>query len=88
MIVKRIRPAGRTKRTGELFIGEHEYQNAIGGDSVQFRMSELTFRADGIANSTARPAAAFLGAAVAYVVLALPSGWLIGAIERKVAIRR
>jgi quercetin dioxygenase-like cupin family protein len=44
VIVKRVRPTGRTKRTGDLFIGEHEYQNAIGSDSAQFRMSELTFR--------------------------------------------
>src|SRR6266851_2842960 len=44
MIVKHVRPAGRAKRTGDLFIGEHEYQNAIGGESGQFRMSELTFR--------------------------------------------
>ena len=51
-------------------------------------VSELTFRADSLANSTARPAAAFLGAAVAYLVLALPSGWLISVIERRVAIKR
>ncbi len=44
MIIKRSGPAGRTKRTGDLFVGEHEYRNAVGAESAQFRMSELTFR--------------------------------------------
>ena len=44
MFIKRSSPAGRTKRTGDLFVGEHEYQNAVGGESAQFRISELTFR--------------------------------------------
>jgi len=44
VIIKHVRQAGRTKRTGDLFVGEHEYQNAVGGESSQFRMSELTFR--------------------------------------------
>ena len=51
-------------------------------------VKDLTFQADSLANSTARPAAIFLGAAVGYLVLALPSGWLIGRIERRVAIKR
>jgi glutamate transport system permease protein len=51
-------------------------------------VSELTFQADKLANATARPAAVFVGAAVAYLVLALPSGWLIGIIEHRVAIKR
>ena len=44
MIIKRVRPAGRVRRSGDLFVGEHEYQNAVGTESAQFRMSELTFR--------------------------------------------
>jgi glutamate transport system permease protein len=51
-------------------------------------VKDLTFQADSVANATARPAIALLGAAVAYLVLALPSGWAIGWIERRTAIKR
>jgi len=44
MIVKRVDPTRRTSRTGELFIGAHDYQPIIGTESAQFRVSELTFR--------------------------------------------
>lgn len=49
---------------------------------------DLTRVADDLANKTARPIPAFLGAAVAYLLLALPAGLLVGVIERRVAIRR
>jgi len=51
-------------------------------------VAELAFVADGVANTTARPVPALLGAAVAYVALAVPAGWALGAVERRVAIRR
>ncbi|HEX3393551.1 MAG TPA: amino acid ABC transporter permease [Acidimicrobiales bacterium] len=39
-------------------------------------------------NADAPPIATLVGAAVAYLVLALPAGWGVGFIERRVAIRR
>lgn len=49
---------------------------------------ELTEVADRLNTETARPIPVFLGAAVAYLLLTLPSGWAVGAIERRVAIKR
>ncbi|MDQ4132056.1 MAG: amino acid ABC transporter permease [Actinomycetota bacterium] len=49
---------------------------------------DLTFMGDSVANATAQPVAAFLGAAVGYLLLALPSGWVVGVIERRTAIKR
>jgi len=51
-------------------------------------VKELVYRTDGLANDTARVIPVFLGAAVAYLVLTVPSGLVIGALERRVAIRR
>ncbi len=49
---------------------------------------DLTEVADRLNNATARPIAVFLGAAAAYLMLTLPSGFAFGWLERKVAIRR
>jgi His/Glu/Gln/Arg/opine family amino acid ABC transporter permease subunit len=49
---------------------------------------DITFRADSVATDTAQPIPAFLGAAVAYLILALPAGWAVGVIERRTAIKR
>ena len=49
---------------------------------------ELTEVADRLNTETARPIAVFLGAAIGYLILTLPSGWAFGFLERKVAIRR
>jgi glutamate transport system permease protein len=49
---------------------------------------DLSFLGTQLTNSTGRPIAVFLGAAFFYLVLALPSGWAIGWLERKVAVRR
>lgn len=49
---------------------------------------DLTEVADRLNTSTARPIAVFLGAAVAYLLLTIPSGAVIGVIERRVAIKR
>jgi glutamate transport system permease protein len=58
--------------------------------SIAYTISvvELTGMADRITTATAEPIAVFGAACVAYMILTLPSGYLIGAIERKVAIRR
>lgn len=58
------------------------------GIASAFLVIELTSVARSLSESTAQPIAASLGAAVAYLALALPTGWGIGALERKVAIRR
>jgi len=42
----------------------------------------------GLLNADAPPIATLVGAAVAYLVLALPAGWGVGFVERRVAIRR
>lgn len=49
---------------------------------------DLTEVADRLNNETARPVAVFLGAGVAYLLLTLPSGFLVGVLERRVAIKR
>ncbi|HSH60495.1 MAG TPA: amino acid ABC transporter permease [Acidimicrobiales bacterium] len=49
---------------------------------------DLTEVADRLNNETARPVAVFLGAGVAYLFLTLPSGFLVGVLERRVAIKR
>ncbi len=51
-------------------------------------VADLTGVADRLTNSTSQPVPVFLGAAVAYVVLALPTGWASGVLERRVAIKR
>jgi glutamate transport system permease protein len=51
-------------------------------------VQELTFQAERLAHETAQAIPIYLGAAVAYLLLALPSGWLVSVIERKVAIKR
>ena len=51
-------------------------------------VQELTFEANHLAHETARAIPVYLGAAIAYLLLALPSGWVVALIERKVAIKR
>jgi glutamate transport system permease protein len=49
---------------------------------------DLARVADDLNTDTARPIAVFLGAAVAYLLLTIPSGFAFGALERRVAIKR
>ncbi|MEO6121762.1 MAG: amino acid ABC transporter permease [Acidimicrobiales bacterium] len=49
---------------------------------------ELTEVADRLNTDASRPIAVFAGAAAAYLLLTIPSGALIGVIERRVAIKR
>ena len=58
--------------------------------SIAYTISvvELTGTAQRLAIRNAEFFPAFLAAAIAYLVLTLPSGWVIGAIERRLAIRR
>ena len=51
-------------------------------------VKELVYRTDELADATAQVIPVFLGAAVAYLLLTIPSGLAIGALERRVAIRR
>ena len=51
-------------------------------------VADITKVADDLNTATARPVPVFLGAAVAYLLLTLPSGFLFGAIERRVAVKR
>ncbi|HTJ76028.1 MAG TPA: amino acid ABC transporter permease [Acidimicrobiales bacterium] len=51
-------------------------------------VSDLTFLTIQLTNSTSRPVAVFLGSAFFYMLLALPSGWAVGWLERKLAVRR
>lgn len=50
--------------------------------------TELTFFSNQLNNQTARPVAVYVGAALFYMALALPAGWAVGWLERKVAITR
>jgi glutamate transport system permease protein len=51
-------------------------------------VKELVFLTDSLANETAQPIPIYLGAAAAYLMLTVPSGVVIGVIERRVAIKR
>lgn len=69
---------------GNLFIA------LIKNSSVAYAISvvELTGTADRLNTELARPVPIFLGAVVVYLVLTLPSGWAVGAIERRLAFKR
>ena len=58
------------------------------GIAATIAVVDLTYVARSLGESTAQPVAAFLGAAVAYVALALPAAWTVGLLERRVAIKR
>ena len=62
----------------------------IKNSSIAYTISvvELTGTAQRVAIQSAEFFPAFLGAAVGYLVLTLPSGWALGWIERRVAVRR
>jgi glutamate transport system permease protein len=49
---------------------------------------DLTFLTGQLSNSTARPVAVYVGAAFFYMALALPAGWAVGWLERRVAVKR
>lgn len=49
---------------------------------------ELTGAADRLGNETAQYLPAFIGAFVGYLILTIPAGFVIGVIERRVAVRR
>jgi glutamate transport system permease protein len=51
-------------------------------------VSELVFRTDNLANETARGVPIYLGAAVAYLLITIPSGFAFRALERRVSFRR
>jgi glutamate transport system permease protein len=51
-------------------------------------VQELTFQANHLAQATAQAIPVYLGAGVVYLVMSLPSGWLVSVIERKVALKR
>ena len=69
---------------GNLFIA------LIKNSAIAYTISvvELTGTADRISTATAQPIASYLGAAAGYLLLTLPSGFLIGVIERRVAVKR
>ena len=49
---------------------------------------ELTGTADRLNTDTAQPIAVFLGAFIGYLLMTLPSGFIIGRIERRAAFKR
>lgn len=51
-------------------------------------VAELTFVSKRLITSTAQGLVVFLGTAVAYLLLTLPAGWIVGRIERRTAIQR
>ena len=58
--------------------------------SVAFSISviEISGVADRLNTDTARPIPVFIGAACAYLILTLPSGAIVGSLERRLAVRR
>ena len=58
------------------------------GVSVAIAVPELTSAANAIGTETARFIPAYLGAAAAYLMLTIPSGFATGWLERRVAIKR
>jgi glutamate transport system permease protein len=69
---------------GALFVALIKNSSVAAVISVQ----ELVSRTDTLTNETARPIPIYLGAAAAYLLLTVPSGLVIGAVERRVAIKR
>jgi glutamate transport system permease protein len=69
---------------GSLFIA------LLKNSSIAFVISlqELTYRTDALAEDTAQKIPVFIGAAVAYLLLTIPSGFAFAALERRVAIKR
>jgi glutamate transport system permease protein len=49
---------------------------------------DLAETAEHLINVTAQPLPIFVGTAVAYLLLTIPSGFAVGWIERRVAIKR
>ena len=62
----------------------------VKNSAIAFTISvvELTGVADNLNTDTAQPIPVFLGAAVAYLLLTIPSGIAFGAIEKRVAVKR
>ena len=58
------------------------------GVSVAIAVPELTSAANAVGTETARFIPAYLGAAAAYLMLTVPSGFATGWLEKKVAIKR
>ena len=58
------------------------------GVSVAIAVPELTSAANAVGTETARFIPAYLGAAVAYLMLTVPSGFATGWLEKKLAIKR
>ena len=56
--------------------------------AIIISVAELVFRTDTLANDTARAIPVFIGAAVAYLLMTVPSGLAWAALERRVAIKR
>jgi glutamate transport system permease protein len=69
---------------GSLFIACTKNSSVASVISV----AELTRVTENLITDTARPIPVALGAAVAYMLLTLPSGWVFGAVERRVAVKR
>lgn len=69
---------------GNLFIALTKNTSVAAALSV----IELSETADRLNNETARAIPVFLGAAAGYLLLTLPSGWGLGWLERRVAIKR
>jgi glutamate transport system permease protein len=51
-------------------------------------VAELSFISKRLITSTAQGLTVFLGTAVAYLLLTLPAGWIVGRIEARSAIKR
>ncbi len=58
------------------------------GVAVAINVSELTSKAAQLGTDTAQFIPAFMGAAAAYLILTIPSGYATGWLERKLAIKR
>lgn len=69
---------------GSLFIALTKNSSIASVISV----GEISKLADNLNTDTARPLQVFAGAAVAYLILTLPSGFLVGAVERRLAFKR
>jgi glutamate transport system permease protein len=69
---------------GSLFIALTKNSSIASVISV----AELAKVTDNLNTDTARPIPVFLGAAVAYLLLTIPSGFAFGFLERRVAIHR
>jgi len=73
-----------TAPLGSLFIA-HTKNTSV---ALAIGLGEIMYQSSQVNNATARPIWAFIGAAILFVMFTFPAGLAVGALQRRVAIKR